>query len=369
MSKDTTMKVFLSWSGELSYKVAKALYEWLPLMIQPVRPFLSSDISKGSRWGEVVERDLKDAEYGIICVTPYNLLKPWMNFEAGALSRFIDRARVTPFLFGVQPSCITGPLAQYESAVYCENDVFKLVQSINQQLGSGKLDYQILERTFKAWWPELQQKLDSVKNGHGLEEETRTEYKWLFTFDDLANHESDTDYHSVWVVTSDLVRYATGNAARQRLTERTSKGINYRFFLPDSQQTDRNDLRDLEGSCLGKLRYRMFPKDLFESQAVTDYIIFNAETEKSPLRMFLKLPIEAGEFWIRVDEHSARNFTARFRMLWDEPNREELHAKAGGEAPCPGALRSASTDDVSARLDGQASPGAKRRSVSAAEKG
>jgi hypothetical protein len=92
------MKVFLSWSGETSKKVACALHKWLPYILQPVRPWLSSEISKGDRWVAVLEAELKDAEYGIICLTKHNIVHPWLNFESGVLSRFIDRACLTPFL-------------------------------------------------------------------------------------------------------------------------------------------------------------------------------------------------------------------------------------------------------------------------------
>jgi hypothetical protein len=80
------MKIFLSWSGEVSHEVAKVLHTWIPCVLQGVGTFLSSDISKGDRWNNVLADELKESQYGIICVTPFKIHKSWMNFEAGALS-------------------------------------------------------------------------------------------------------------------------------------------------------------------------------------------------------------------------------------------------------------------------------------------
>jgi hypothetical protein len=44
------MKVFISWSGERSNYVARILYEWIPNVIQNVRPWISEEIPKGVRW-------------------------------------------------------------------------------------------------------------------------------------------------------------------------------------------------------------------------------------------------------------------------------------------------------------------------------
>jgi hypothetical protein len=133
------MKIFLSWSGETSHRVAGALHCWLPYILQSLRPFISStDISKGARWGDTLAAELQDTQYGIICITPYNIRKPWMNFEAGALSKIVDRSYVSPFLFRVERSSITGPLSQFQSTLYSEEDVFNLISSINSRLEPPK---------------------------------------------------------------------------------------------------------------------------------------------------------------------------------------------------------------------------------------
>lgn len=101
------MKVFISWSGDLSHKVAVILRDWLPSVIQSLESYVSSeDIDKGARWSTDISKELEDSSFGILCITRENLDPPWLNFEAGALSKSVDRSRVSPFLFGVKRSDI-----------------------------------------------------------------------------------------------------------------------------------------------------------------------------------------------------------------------------------------------------------------------
>ncbi len=317
------MKLFLSWSGELSRQVASALREWLPYVIQPVKPFLSSgDISKGQRWGDVLAEELEGAKYGIICVTPYNIFKPWMNFEAGVLSKFIGQSAVTPFLFRVDQSILTGgPLSQFQSTVYSEDDVRALIYSINKQLGPDQVDDDILRREFDVWWKELKKVLDAIATS--VQEETRTEYGWLYTSEDFAVYEAKADYKSVWVVTPDVFKRAIEGSVRGIVSEKLRGGVKYRYFLPASdgnRDDEMAQLKQMADSSQGRLVYKTFDRHVFDANAVTDYVFFNVDTdEPSPFRMFLKLPLEnpGGEYWICVDERSAINLTTRFRALWD----------------------------------------------------
>jgi len=158
------MKVFLSWSGDLSHKVALELREWLPFVIQSVEPYVSSeDIDKGSRWSIDIAKELEDSSFGILCVTPQNIDATWLNFEAGALSKAFSTSNVSPFLFGLKPSDLKkSPLLQFQSTLYDKKDLLKLVLSINNVFGKEKLDESKLKLTFDVWYEQLKAKLDPL---------------------------------------------------------------------------------------------------------------------------------------------------------------------------------------------------------------
>lgn len=78
------MKVFISWSGNISLKVALVFRDWLPSVIQSIEPYVSSeDIDKGARWSTDIAKELENSTFGILCVTKENLEAPWLSFEAG----------------------------------------------------------------------------------------------------------------------------------------------------------------------------------------------------------------------------------------------------------------------------------------------
>ncbi len=157
------MKLFLSWSGPVSHKIATILRDWLPMVLQSVDPYVSSeDIDKGTRWSTDIAKELEESRYGVICVTHQNVKAPWINFEAGALSKTIDRSNVAPFLFNIKKSEIDGPLVQFQLTIYEKEDVKKLISSINNASDGQRLDQLKVDRTFDQWWPSLEKNLEEV---------------------------------------------------------------------------------------------------------------------------------------------------------------------------------------------------------------
>lgn len=147
----------------MSHRVAVGLRDWLPSVLQAIEPYVSSeDIDKGARWNTDISKELEDSSFGILCITPENLEAPWLNFEAGALSKSLDRARVAPFLFQVERTAITGPLLQFQSTLLETDDVRKLVKSLNAALGDQALDEARIDEIFDVWWPRLKETLESI---------------------------------------------------------------------------------------------------------------------------------------------------------------------------------------------------------------
>lgn len=308
------MKVFLSWSGEMSKQVASALNKWLPYILQPVCPWLSSEIPIGDAWVEVLDGELKDAEYGIICLTKSNVSKPWLNFESGVLARkFLDGPSLTPFLFNIDSADLTGPLSQFQCACYSEDGVLKLIRSINKRLGPASIDDTVVRAAFDIWWKDLKGELDSISANS--QEETQTAYPWLYTFEDLTFREEKKGITAIWIITDDLARHATKYEMRQKLIANVNKGVEYRFFVPEDTMIPA-DLQELKESNKGLLDYRSFETKDFRLHAATDYIVVNP---KGPLQIesFFRLPVEGREeLWVKVDETSAIKFRDRFDAYW-----------------------------------------------------
>ena len=87
----------------------------------------------------VVADALKTADFGFLCIVADNLDARWLNYEAGALANAGASSKVAPVLFGVPPSKVTGPLAQFQLTVFDRDDFLQLLQRINTELGHRAL--------------------------------------------------------------------------------------------------------------------------------------------------------------------------------------------------------------------------------------
>ena len=157
------VKVFISWSGSSSKRFAEILRQWLPSVIQAVRPYHSSeDISKGARWSAEIARELEQSKVGILCLTKDNLKEPWIMFEAGALSKNVGKARVCPILFGVDTTDLVGPLLQFQACRFEKSDFLDLVTTINKEADDNALPENVLTRVFNKFWDDIKQDIEGL---------------------------------------------------------------------------------------------------------------------------------------------------------------------------------------------------------------
>lgn len=159
------MKLFISWSGQLSHKIAIELKEWFPLVINQIEPFVSSEnITKGNRWVTEIYSELENSNFGIICLTRENLTEPWIMFEAGALSKNISESKVTSILFDkLKQNDIKSPLSLFQNTEFEKEEIRKLINSINNSLGEKRISETMINRSFEKWFPELEEKIKLIQ--------------------------------------------------------------------------------------------------------------------------------------------------------------------------------------------------------------
>jgi TIR domain len=174
------VKVFISWSGEPSRSIARALTEWLRPVVQHIDPWMSDErIRSGTRWREVIGKVLDATDFGIICLTRANQHEPWLVFEAGALAKRLDVARVVPLCIDMAPSDITGPLEGWQGNRLEKEGMRRLVYDLNDATGQP-VPQVGLGNVFDAMWPQLESATEKARDvTPGSDESDRTEKDML----------------------------------------------------------------------------------------------------------------------------------------------------------------------------------------------
>jgi hypothetical protein len=153
------MKVFISWSGDLSKRVAEVLKEWIPNVLQNAEPWMSSsDIDKGAIWFDEISSSLAAGSVGVICLTRDNVTAPWILFESGALAKGLTKARVCTFLIEANPSELKPPLSQFNATLPTKEEMVKLIKTINASDKEKAISDKRVEDAVEHWWPVFERK-------------------------------------------------------------------------------------------------------------------------------------------------------------------------------------------------------------------
>jgi TIR domain len=163
-----SMRVFISWSGDLSRRLAEAIHKWLPDMLQYVKPYFTpADIEKGAKWDLEISKELEASNFCIITLTRESLDSKWIMFEAGAISKSIERARLCTVLFGIEPTDVEGPLERFQATKFLKEEIHKLLKTINSNAKEEALPDAALDRVFEKWWPDLEDAVNEIMKDAG----------------------------------------------------------------------------------------------------------------------------------------------------------------------------------------------------------
>jgi hypothetical protein len=157
-------KVFISWSGDLAKAVAFVWNDLLEDTFDSVQPFMSEDdIGAGERGLTKIAAELAGTSFGIVVVTQENENSPWINFEAGALSKDVndDTVRVAPSLVDFErKSDLTGPLKQFQGGLLDKAGIEYILVEIAKIIGASELT---IKKRFANSWSEYEERFTAAK--------------------------------------------------------------------------------------------------------------------------------------------------------------------------------------------------------------
>lgn len=169
------MKVFISWSGN-SRGTAHAIFKALPTLFDTADPWISVENRSGSMWLPEIDKQLSSTDFGIVCVTKENQHAPWLNFEAGALSRRVDAKRelMPVLLLGIDSmNDIDGPITGFQMKIGDLEGFLDVMKDLNNSELGPKINESILRRRAEDAWPGIEKEIQKIREGEGTDERDR----------------------------------------------------------------------------------------------------------------------------------------------------------------------------------------------------
>jgi hypothetical protein len=264
------MKLFISWSGERSRILAESLHHWIPLILNSAEPWLSSsDINPGSRWSPDLAGQLEQTKFGIVCLSIENLDSTWIHFEAGALSKVVNKSHVVPLLLDNKPTDIKGPLAQFQAAQVTKKEILKMLAAINNAIaeeGEKGVEKNNLEEVFETLWPKLEKAISTIPSPTALTEPPERSQKDMI--EEILNlvrgiYQKELDQQDLTTMT--FIERLSKYFEKQNDTEEEKEWMN-RIFLPDKDKKNRQLREQFIEELLNSERKKRNPKIIKQQQ-------------------------------------------------------------------------------------------------------
>jgi hypothetical protein len=156
--------VFISWSDKRSLIVAEGLAKWLPSVLHNVDALWSDRVAIGEQLFGEINGMLKQSDFIVLCLTPENVTKIWINYEAGVVFGKTEKtAKVCPYLIKTDPDFtrikLPTPLAHFNGVMADKSGTRKLIGEINRAT-KKPLSKNALGEIFEKRWPMLKRVLD-----------------------------------------------------------------------------------------------------------------------------------------------------------------------------------------------------------------
>lgn len=149
MEKD----IFISWSGERSKKIAACFHKWLNKTLNIKSWFSDKNIIIGQLWEPEIQNALKAGKIGVFFITKDNVFSPWINFEAGAISKGDAKHNVCIVRIDQDEIPKESPLFHYQNCMFDKEGIYNLINNVLRN--KDNLPEKSFKLIFDKYWGNL----------------------------------------------------------------------------------------------------------------------------------------------------------------------------------------------------------------------
>lgn len=150
-------RVFISWSGKKSQCIADLFQKWLQDVFQIETWSSIKDIEKGDLWEVDILNALKQISVGLFFITKENWDTPWINFEAGAISKGTINKKVCVINIDSNEIPAHSPLSHFQASHFNKQDIYDLTKQICEGItNKSNFNSEKFDKDFQKNWSRLE---------------------------------------------------------------------------------------------------------------------------------------------------------------------------------------------------------------------